>query len=124
MRRRSGAASRSFLRPRACTGGCLGARKLGSFAPPSPPRTPGAASMTARLRTIGRPEELRHRLFSRSLDVVTATPPSDPGQVFTGLPAVESWHAVDGSAGVTVSAYRLAVSDPAQAAPEVTRALV
>jgi ABC-2 type transport system ATP-binding protein len=76
------------------------------------------AILNTTLRTIGQPEELRDRLFARTLTVTTAAPLHDPGQVFAGLPAVTGWHQ-DGA--VT---YVLAVSDSAIAAPAVTRALV
>jgi ABC-2 type transport system ATP-binding protein len=81
------------------------------------------AIMNTGLRTIGRPEDLRQTLFSRSLSVTTTAALSDPGQVFAGLPAVESWHPADAPAAGPAD-YVLAVSDPAQAAPAVTRALV
>ena len=80
------------------------------------------AIMNTRLQTIGRPDELRQALFNRSLEVTTAAPLEDPDRTFTGLAAVEGWRAVapaEGTAG-----YVLMVSDPAQAAPGVTRALV
>jgi ABC-2 type transport system ATP-binding protein len=70
------------------------------------------------LRTIGRPEELRDRLFAKTLTVRTLVPLPDPGRVFAGLPAVDGWQA-DGPAS-----YVLAVSGQAVAAPAVTRALV
>ncbi len=76
------------------------------------------AILNTTLRTIGRPEELRDRLFSKSLVVRTAAPLSEPKSVFGGLPAVEGWHP-DGPGG-----YTLAVSDSTAAAPAVTRALV
>ena len=76
------------------------------------------AILNTSLRTIGRPAELRDRLFAKTLTVRTHAPLPDPGRVFAGLPAVDSWHQ-DGPA-----AYVLAVSDPAAAAPAVTRALV
>ncbi|MHB8460239.1 MAG: ABC transporter ATP-binding protein [Candidatus Limnocylindrales bacterium] len=76
------------------------------------------AILNTTLRTIGRPDELRDRLFARTLTVTTAAPLLDPGQVFTGLPAVTGWHQ-NGAA-----TYVLAVSDSAVAAPAVTRALV
>jgi ABC-2 type transport system ATP-binding protein len=76
------------------------------------------AILNTRLRTIGEPGELRERLFTRRLAVRTAVPLSDPGGLFAGLPAVESWNA-DAPAS-----YVLAVSDPSVAAPAVTRALV
>ena len=87
------------------------------------------AIMNTRLLTIGRPDELRQTLFNRSLDVSTAAPLPRPDQVFTGLPAVQGWQAVDPTTPATPSAngpasYVLTVADPAQAAPALTRALV
>jgi ABC-2 type transport system ATP-binding protein len=97
------------------------------------------AIMNTSLRTIGRPDELRQELFSRSLAVTTAAPLARPDQVFAGLPAVQGWQTADqsadqsadrsaersgGSAGPRPAGYVLTVSDPAQAAPAVTRALV
>jgi len=81
------------------------------------------AIMNTSLRSIGRPDELRQTLFSRSLAVTTAAPLGQPAQVFTGLPAVQGWQAA-APAGHSPANYALAVSDPAQAAPAVTRALV
>src|SRR6201995_3252301 len=46
------------------------------------------AIMNTTLRTIGRPAELRRRLFARSLDVTTAAPMAEPDRVFGGLPGV------------------------------------
>jgi ABC-2 type transport system ATP-binding protein len=40
------------------------------------------AILNTRLRTIGRPEELRDRLFSKTLTVRTLAAPHDPGSVF------------------------------------------
>jgi ABC-2 type transport system ATP-binding protein len=76
------------------------------------------AILNTRLRTIGRPDELRDQLFARTLRVTTVGPLPDPGRVFDNVPAVGDWHA-DGRAS-----YILAVSDPADAAPAATRALV
>ena len=76
------------------------------------------AILNTTLRTIGRPDELRDRLFAKTLTIRTAAPLADPRRVFEGLPGVEGWQP-DGAA-----AYVLAVSDPAAAAPSVTRALV
>jgi ABC-2 type transport system ATP-binding protein len=78
------------------------------------------AILNTTLRSIGKPSELREQLFHKSLTVATAAPLADPGQVFTGLPGVESWDAEGDAPG----SYRLAVGDPAVAAPEVVRALV
>jgi ABC-2 type transport system ATP-binding protein len=76
------------------------------------------AILNTTLRTIGRPNELRDQLFAKALIVKTLAPLAQPGRVFAGLPAVDSWH-LDGPA-----AYVLAVSDPATAAPALTRAVV
>ncbi len=53
------------------------------------------AIMNTTLRTIGRPDELRQTLFSKSLAVITAAPLAEPGRVFDGLPAVREWHPAD-----------------------------
>ena len=76
------------------------------------------AILNTTLRTIGRPSEMRDRLFARTLTVRTLAPLGDPGRVLGGLPAVDGWHQ-DGPV-----AYVLAISDAAVAAPAVTRALV
>jgi ABC-2 type transport system ATP-binding protein len=76
------------------------------------------AILNTTLRTIGRPDELRDRLFARTLTVRTVAPLPEPARIFAGLPAVDSWR-IDG-----VGCYVLAVSDPAAAAPSLTRALV
>jgi ABC-2 type transport system ATP-binding protein len=76
------------------------------------------AILNTRLRSVGRTDELRASLFSRSLVVETATPLDAPDDVFTHTTGVESWRS-DGTAG-----YVLGVTDPRAAAPAVTRALV
>jgi ABC-2 type transport system ATP-binding protein len=76
------------------------------------------AILNTTLRSIGRPTELRDRLFTRALTVRTLVALREPDRVFGGLPAVDGWRQ-DGSAG-----YLLRVSDPEVAAPAVTRALV
>jgi ABC-2 type transport system ATP-binding protein len=76
------------------------------------------AILNTTLRTIGRPDELRDQLFARTLMIRTGAPLPDPDRVFRGLPAVVGWR-LDGESG-----YVLTVSDPAVAAPGVTRALV
>jgi ABC-2 type transport system ATP-binding protein len=75
------------------------------------------AILSTTLRMIGRPDELREQLFSRSLDVRIRTPLQEPKAVLGGLPGVEGW--VQAPSG-----YSLAVSDPELAAPAVARALV
>ena len=76
------------------------------------------AILNTTLRTIGRPGELRDRLFARTLSVTTAAPLADPGTIFGGLPGVDAWRATG------PAAYLLTVSDPSVAAPATTRALV
>jgi ABC-2 type transport system ATP-binding protein len=75
------------------------------------------AILNTSLRTIGRPDELRDRLFTKTLLVQTAAPVVSPERVFA-VPGVDEWRA-DGAAR-----YELTVSDARAAAPEVTRALV
>jgi len=75
------------------------------------------AILNTSLRTIGRPAELRDRLFTKTLVVRTSAPLRAPESVFD-VPGVDGWHA-DGA-----SVYVLTVSDTDVAAPEVTRALV
>ena len=81
------------------------------------------AIMSTSLRTIGRPDDLRQELFSTSLDVTVAVALPEPGRVFGGLPAVQGWKAAGPPDGGPAG-YVLTVSDVAQAAPAVTRALV
>jgi ABC-2 type transport system ATP-binding protein len=76
------------------------------------------AILNTTLRTIGRPAQLREQLFAKTLTVRTLGALPDPGGVFAALPAVDGWRQ-DGPA-----TYVLAVSEPAVAAPAVTRALV
>jgi ABC-2 type transport system ATP-binding protein len=76
------------------------------------------AILNTSLRTVGRPDELRDRLFARSITVRTLEPLPEPDRVFGGLPALDGWHE-DGP-----GRYVLAVSDPTVAAPAATRALV
>ena len=76
------------------------------------------AILNTTLRLVGRPDELRERLFSRSLVVETLEPLAAPDQVFTSADGVEHWQA-DGT-----SSYVLTVADPRNMAPGVTRALV
>jgi ABC-2 type transport system ATP-binding protein len=76
------------------------------------------AILNTTLRTIGRPAELRDRLFAKALVVRTLAPLESADGIFAGLPAVEGWR-VDGD-----GAYVVAVSDAAAAAPALTRALV
>jgi ABC-2 type transport system ATP-binding protein len=76
------------------------------------------AILNTTLRAIGRPDDLRERLFAKGLTVRTRLPLPEPGRVFGGLPAVDGWRQ-DGPAE-----YLLTVSATDVAAPTVTRALV
>ena len=75
------------------------------------------AILNTTLRLIGRPDELRAQLFTRSLDVRIRAPLDDPEAIFGAVRVVEGWERVP-------SGYTLAVSDPDIAAPAVARALV
>jgi len=81
------------------------------------------AIMSTSLRTIGRPDDLRQELFAASLEVTVAAALADPEEVFGGLTGVQKWSA-GGPPGGGPAEYVLTVTDPAQAAPAVTRALV
>jgi ABC-2 type transport system ATP-binding protein len=76
------------------------------------------AILNTTLRLVGRPDELRERLFSRSLVVETLSPLTAPDAVFKSTDGVEHWRA-EGT-----SSYVLDVADPRNIAPHVTRALV
>ena len=76
------------------------------------------AILNTTLRTMGRPDELREQLFTKTITVRTAAPLTEPDRVFADLPAVDTWQP-DGQA-----CYVLTVSDAARAAPTITRALV
>ena len=72
------------------------------------------AILNTTLRIVGRPEELRHRLFSSELEVRVATPLAEPDALFGSIAGVRRWSGVEGT-------YRLEVEDPARVAPEVAR---
>jgi len=76
------------------------------------------AILNTTLRTIGQPDQLRDQIFARTLTVRTVGPIAEPGRVFLAVPGVVGWRE-DGPA-----TYVLTVTDPAFAAPAVTRALV
>src|ERR1700689_2214441 len=76
------------------------------------------AFLNTTLRLVGRPDELRERLFSRSLIVETLAPLATPADVFNSTNGVASWRP-EGA-----NSYVLTVTDPRTIAPRVTRALV
>ena len=76
------------------------------------------AILNTTLRTVGRPDELRDRLFTKTISVRTAAPLESPEGTLASLPSVESWREEpDGR-------YVLTVDDAAIAAPAVARAIV
>ena len=75
------------------------------------------AILNTTLRLIGRPDELREQLFTRTLQVRTGAALPDPGRLFAGLAGVEGWEQAAGC-------YQLTVADPDAAGPAVARALV
>lgn len=75
------------------------------------------AIMNTTLRLIGRPDELRTRMFARTLRVRLRADLPDPAAVFTGIPGVESWTAQP------PAGYLLTVTDPDVATPGIARAL-
>ena len=50
------------------------------------------AILSTTLRVIGRPADLRDRLFAKTLRVMTRLPLDRPDVVLNGLPGVQSWH--------------------------------
>jgi ABC-2 type transport system ATP-binding protein len=70
------------------------------------------------LRMLGRPADLRDRLFAKTLTVKTVAALPEPGEVFAGLPSVDGWR------HDAPDTYVLTVSDSRVAAPAATRALV
>jgi ABC-2 type transport system ATP-binding protein len=76
------------------------------------------AILNTTLRLVGRPDELRERLFSRSLVVETLTPLVEPDGVFNSTDGVADWRP-EGT-----STYVVDVTDPRNVAPHLTRALV
>jgi len=76
------------------------------------------AILNTTLRLVGRPDELRESLFSRTLRIETLAPLTAPDVIFKSTDGVESWRP-DGASG-----YMLTVTDPRNIAPRVIRALV
>jgi len=75
------------------------------------------AILATTLRLIGRPDELRKRLFTRSVDARLRAPLADPEAVFGAVPEISRWAS-------TQSGYALTVDDPDLATPAIARALV
>jgi ABC-2 type transport system ATP-binding protein len=75
------------------------------------------AILNTTLRTVGRIDDLRQRMFRKGLLVTTASPLANPDAVFKSVASVESWTSDEGN-------YLITVNDVRAAAPDVTRALV
>jgi ABC-2 type transport system ATP-binding protein len=76
------------------------------------------AILNTTLRTVGRIDDLRQRMFHKSVLVTTVAPLPDPDRLFTAINDVVSWTKDDNGG------YVLVVSDVRVAAPAITRALV
>lgn len=76
------------------------------------------AILNTTLRTVGRIDDLRQRMFHKSILVTTVDPLPDPDRLFSAVDDVTSW-TNDENGG-----YVLVVSDVRVAAPAITRALV
>jgi ABC-2 type transport system ATP-binding protein len=76
------------------------------------------AIFSTTLRSVGRPDELRDRLFKKEISVETVAPLASPEAIFGSVPSVDGW------SGEGSSRYLLSVADTRAAAPEVARALV
>ncbi|MBV8444604.1 MAG: ABC transporter ATP-binding protein [Candidatus Dormibacteraeota bacterium] len=76
------------------------------------------AILNTTLRMVGRPDELRARVFSAALVVMTAEPLQQPHALFASVPGVERWESPE------PAHYVLTVSEPKTVAPPLTRALV
>jgi ABC-2 type transport system ATP-binding protein len=75
------------------------------------------AILNTTLRTVGRIDDLRQRMFRKGIVITTASPLTNPDAVFKSVASVESWTSDAGQ-------YVITVNDVRAAAPDVTRALV
>ena len=90
------------------------------------------AILNTTMRMVGRPDELRASLFTKSIVVTTASPLPSPASVFNGVSGVEGWTLDTTTTDAYASEeprpdttrYVLTVSDPRSVAPDLTRALV
>jgi ABC-2 type transport system ATP-binding protein len=76
------------------------------------------AILNTTLRTVGRIDDLRQRMFHKSILVSTIAPLADPDRVFAALDCVTGWSHDD------TGGYVLVVTDVRVAAPQIARALV
>jgi ABC-2 type transport system ATP-binding protein len=76
------------------------------------------AILNTTLRSVGRPAELRERLFRPAVRIVTAAPLGNPGELFAAVPGIVGWRSDE------PCCYLLTVTDPRIATPAVNRELV
>ena len=69
------------------------------------------AILNTTLRTVGRIDDLRQRIFRKGIVVTTASPLANPAHLFGGVAGVESWKSDEGSYVVTVNDVRLAAPE-------------
>jgi len=74
--------------------------------------------MNTTLRMVGRPDELREQLFSKSLEIRVREPLAEPDRVLGHLQGADGWRLADDGK------YVLSVTDMDTAAPEAARAVV
>lgn len=76
------------------------------------------AILNTTLRTVGRIDDLRQRMFQKSILVSTVAPLADPGGLFSTIGGVTGWTNSD------AGGYEVTVSDVRATAPAIARALV
>ncbi|MGD0852817.1 MAG: ABC transporter ATP-binding protein [Acidimicrobiales bacterium] len=76
------------------------------------------AILNTTLRTVGRIDDLRQRMFQESILVSTVSPLIDPARLFSAIDSVTGWSNDD------AGGYVITVSDVRVAAPAIARALV
>ncbi len=77
------------------------------------------AIVNTRLVSVGRPEELRRRLFRPALELRLGRALLEPAALFESIRGVNRW-----TNGLGTGVYVLDVTDPEATAPEVARAVV
>jgi ABC-2 type transport system ATP-binding protein len=75
------------------------------------------AIINTRLKSIGRPAQLRRQLFASSIEIRLADPLPDPAGTFGGVAGIGRWNGQDGR-------YVIEVSDPQLSTPLLAEALV
>jgi ABC-2 type transport system ATP-binding protein len=75
------------------------------------------AIVNTRMKSIGRPDQLRRQLFASSIEIRLAAPLVDPAAAFGRVSGVSGWSGQNGQ-------YRVDVDDPEVSTPLLTNALV